>query len=196
MDLVRDASGWMLILSWLLFSGLLAWNHARVRAERRKRGIAEERTAIRNPRSMHGLVLEGLAFAVALLFTRPLHESAPWQQAGSILFGITAVVVLFLALRHLDLEWRIKAVVTEDHRLVTTGPYSVIRHPVFSSLFCLLLATVLLLDPPWAAAASLAICIYGTEIRIRAEDSLLRRRFGARFESYRSRVAAYVPYVR
>ncbi|MCC6362062.1 MAG: isoprenylcysteine carboxylmethyltransferase family protein [Bryobacterales bacterium] len=196
MDLVRDASGWMLIGNWLLFSGLLAWNHGRVRAERRRRGIPEKRPAIRNPRSMHGLVLEGAAFAVAFLFTRPLRESAPWQQAGSILFGVTAVVVLFLALRHLGLEWRIKAVVTEDHRLVTTGPYSVIRHPIFTSLFCLLLSTVLLLDPPWAAAASLAICAYGTEIRIRAEDSLLRQRFGARFEDYRSRVAAYVPYVR
>lgn len=186
----------MLLLSWLLFSGLLAWNHARVRARRHARGVSGERPSIRDPRSMHGLVLEGLAFAVAFAFTRPLRESAPWQQAGSMLSGAAAVVVLFLALRHLDLEWRIKAVVTEDHRLVTTGPYSVIRHPIFFSLFCLLLATVLVLDPPWAAAASLAICVYGTEIRIRAEDGLLLRRFGPRFESYRSRVAAYIPYLR
>jgi protein-S-isoprenylcysteine O-methyltransferase Ste14 len=38
--------------------------------------------------------------------------------------------------------------------------------------------------------------IAGTEIRVRAEDRLLAERFGESFITYRSRVSAYVPFIR
>ena len=47
---------------------------------------------------------------------------------------------------------------------------------------------------PDTAAVALAICIYGTEIRVRAEDGLLERRFGKRFEEYKAAVPAYLPF--
>jgi protein-S-isoprenylcysteine O-methyltransferase Ste14 len=94
------------------------------------------------------------------------------------------------------LEWRIKAVVTEDHKLVTTGPYGVMRHPVFAALTCLLIATTLMVNPWWASVAAVGVSVWGTEIRVRAEDGLLARRFGPEFEAYRKRVAAYLPGVR
>lgn len=195
MDALRAASIWILLACWILFSSLLAHNHRRVRRERRRRGIPEERPALRDPRSMHGLALEGLSFLIAFAFLeRPL-TSAAWRHAGAIVFAILAVAILFAALRHLGLEWRIKAVVTGDHRLVTTGPYAHVRHPVFTALFCLLIATALLLSRPWAGALAVVICLYGTHIRIRAEDSLLRHHFGPRFEQYRARVPSLAPFL-
>lgn len=185
-----------LIAAWVLFSGMLAWNHLRVRRARRRQGIAEERPAIRDPRSMHGLLLEGLSFAIAFAFVRSPHAAEPWQQIASIVFSILSIIVLAGALRHLDMEWRIKAVVTEDHRLVTTGPYAIIRHPIFASLFALLLASVLLVTRPWAAIAAVAVCLWGTEIRIRTEDGLLRRRFGPRYEQYQRATKAIIPFLR
>jgi protein-S-isoprenylcysteine O-methyltransferase Ste14 len=196
MPLLRAAALWWLTASWILFSVLLAWNHARVRRERRKRGIPEEKPSLRDPRSMHGLVLEGLGFLICFVFLRSPAEAADWQCAASVLFGIISIAVLYQALRHLGLEWRIKAVVTEDHHLVTTGPYARIRHPVFASLVSLLIATALLLTPLWAALLAVAVCLFGTEIRVRAEDGLLERRFGQQFVTYRTRVAAYLPFVR
>ncbi len=38
-----DAAKWMLLLSWIVSGGVLGWNHRRVRGERKKRGIAEEK---------------------------------------------------------------------------------------------------------------------------------------------------------
>ncbi len=186
----------VLVTAWILFSGLLAWNHWRVRRERKLKGIAEERPAIRDVRSMHGLVLEGLGFLITTVFARPAALAEPWQAAFSMLGSVLAVVVLYAALRHLGLEWRIKAVVTEDHKLVTTGPYGVMRHPVFAALTCLLIATTLMVNPWWVSAAAVGVSLWGTEIRVRAEDGLLARRFGPEFEAYRKRVAAYLPGVR
>lgn len=196
MELVRRAAPWILALNWILISGILAWNHLRVQRMRHRRGIAEEKPSLRDPRSMRGLALEGLGFLIAVLFPRP-HDATPdWRHAASITFGVLAVALVWWALRHLGLEWRVKAVVTQDHRLVTTGPYALLRHPIFAALLCLLLATALLITRPWAAALAVAVCLYGTEIRIRAEDGLLEQRFGARFSQYKARVAAYLPFVR
>lgn len=193
---LRDAAFGTLFSSWLVFSGLLAWNHIRVRRQRRELQIAEERPAIRNPRSMYGLFLEGLSFLIAFTFRERNAAPCDIQCSLSITFGILSIVLLATALRHLGLEWRIKAVVTEDHHLVTTGPYSIIRHPIFTALFALLLSTAFLITQIPAAVVAAAIYLLGTEIRIRAEDGLLAQRFGPQFEDYRTRVAAYVPFLR
>lgn len=196
MEMIRAVSGWTLLASWVLFSGMLAWNHGRVRAQRRRLGIPEEKPAIRDVRSMHGLALEGLSFLIAFAFWQGPQASADWRHAVSIAAGLLSVVVLGGALRQLGLQWRIKAVVTDDHQLVTGGPYALVRHPVFLSLFCLLIATVSLGTSTWAAAGAIVVCIYGTEIRIRAEDGLLARRFGQKYLDYQSRVAAILPGIR
>jgi protein-S-isoprenylcysteine O-methyltransferase Ste14 len=196
MDLLRAASWATLVLSWLGFGGLLAWNHYRVRAERRRQGIPEEKPALRDPRSMYGLILEGGAFLVAFLFQRSARETAPWQYLASMPFAIVSVVVLAAALRHLGMEWRVKAVVTDDHQLVMTGPYRAVRHPVFGALLALLVASALIVSETWAGWLALGIYLAGTEIRIHAEDGLLQRRFGKVYADYRMRTPAYVPFLR
>lgn len=190
------AAKWILLASWIASGGILAWNHSRVRAERKRLGIPEEKPSIRDPRSMRGLAIEGFSFLLALVFSSFADSPAEWQCVLSILFSVLAATVFAVALSHLDLEWRIKAVVTDDHRLVTTGPYSVVRHPVFAALVSLLLATTFLINPPWGVVICLAVCLYGTEIRVKAEDGLLERRFGSQFIDYRSRVPAYLPFLR
>lgn len=190
-----NGAKWTLLASWIVSSGLLAWNHLRVRAERKRRQIPEEKPSIRDPRSMHGLAIEGLSFLLAAIFSSYSNPPGDFQCILSIVFAMLAAGLFGMALRHLDLEWRIKAVVTDDHRLVVTGPYAVIRHPVFAALVCLLLATTLLINPWWGTLVCLAVCLYGTEIRVKAEDGLLERRFGAEYHAYRQRVAAYIPFV-
>ena len=44
--------------------------------------------------------------------------------------------------------------------------------------------------------AAIVIFIVGIEIRIHAEEGLLRAKFGDEFEAYRRRVRAYIPFVR
>ncbi|MCS7023787.1 MAG: isoprenylcysteine carboxylmethyltransferase family protein [Bryobacteraceae bacterium] len=193
MEIIRTVSPWALFGSWLCFSLLLAANHVRVRALRRRFGIAEHQPSIRDKRSMYGLALEGLSFLIAFAFAQSPERAASWRHWLSLGSGALSVLLLGVALRHLDLQWRIKAVVTEDHRLVTSGPYGWVRHPVFLSLLGLLIATVALLTRAWAAWVAIAVCLYGTVIRIRAEDGLLARRFGQAFFEYQRRVAALLP---
>ena len=72
-----------------------------------------------------------------------------------------------------------------------TGPYALVRHPIYAAMLCLLLSTMLLVTPWVWWPLPLALFVIGTEIRVRCEDGLLAGRFGAKFDEYRRATSAY-----
>jgi protein-S-isoprenylcysteine O-methyltransferase Ste14 len=144
-----------------------------------------------------GLLLEGLAIFLTFAFARPPGSPAPLLVAAGAALEAVSAAMSWHAVRHLGRQFRIHAGLYEDHQLVRTGPYAIVRHPIYSSMMGMLIATILLLrtDWPWAAAA-VAVFIAGTEIRLRSEERLLEARFGDTFHAYRKAVSAYIPFVR
>jgi protein-S-isoprenylcysteine O-methyltransferase Ste14 len=144
-----------------------------------------------------GLLLECLAILVAFACRLPANAHLPWwRPAGTIVFGPVAAVLSWTSVRHLGRQFRVNAGLYEDHELVTTGPYAIVRHPIYSSLLAILVSTLFLLTPSSVIPVSLALFLAGTEIRVATEDNLLASRFGKRFEEYERRVKAYIPLVR
>lgn len=144
-----------------------------------------------------GLLLECAAILVAFVFRTPADNSpGAWRIAASIICGPIAVALAWTSVAHLGRQFRIHAGLYHDHALVRTGPYAIVRHPIYASLLAMLLCTLFLLTPwPWFAV-SLALFICGTEIRVYSEEALLESRFGEEFEVYRKAVPAYIPFVR
>jgi protein-S-isoprenylcysteine O-methyltransferase Ste14 len=144
-----------------------------------------------------GLLLECLAILIAFLFRLPAsHPPGLWRVAASMICGPIGGLLGWTSVTHLGRQFRVHAGLYHDHALVTTGPYAIVRHPIYASLLAMLLCTQFLLTPwPWIAV-SLALFILGTEIRVRCEDGLLASRFAAAFETYRNAVPAYIPFVR
>ncbi len=144
-----------------------------------------------------GLLLEVLAIAIAFAFRLPLlHPSGPVRILASMAVGPIAAALSWTSVKHLGRQFRVNAGLYEDHELVRTGPYGIVRHPIYSSILAILLSTILLLTPWQWAAVSLVFFVMGTEIRVRTEDNLLASRFGREFAGYRKKVPAYVPFVR
>ena len=148
-------------------------------------------------RTFAGLFLETIAFFLAFSFSLSISTPPAWPRiVAAMLLCPIAPVMGWTAIKHLGRQFRINAGLYEDHELVHTGPYAVVRHPIYSSLLTMLLATILLFTRwPWSLV-SVALFIAGTEIRVHIEDGLLASRFGARFEEYKSSVPAYIPYLR
>jgi protein-S-isoprenylcysteine O-methyltransferase Ste14 len=116
-------------------------------------------------------------------------------MAGMLL--APASVLLFVAAAYeLGLHFRIKAVIAADHELITTGPYRLVRHPIYASMLGLLVSNAMVVARWESALCAIAVYILGTEIRVRAEDGLLERRFPEAFPAYRARVPAYLPFLR
>ncbi len=151
---------------------------------------------LRAPLSMVGLLLEGVAILLILSWRKQLSGTSNATALAAIAIALWSVYLASESVRHLGRQWRIKAVVTADHELITTGPYGLIRHPIYLALMGMALSTALLITQTKGLLIALVIYLIGTEIRVYAEDGILRQRFGAEFDNYAHRVKAYLPFVR
>jgi protein-S-isoprenylcysteine O-methyltransferase Ste14 len=183
---VATIAGYWLLAAWVLFFfPFLAF--APLRQKRPS-------IVVTGP-SRLGILLE----AVAIGFAWPQRLDGPpddLRAAASMLVAALGVAAAFASVRHLGRQFRVQAGLYEDHQLVRTGPYGVVRHPIYAGLFAMLGATLLLRSTwPWWPL-SIVVYLIGTEVRVRTEDKLLAGRFGPAFEEYRRDVKAYVPFVR
>ncbi len=177
-----------LLLCWI------AWWCAFIRP--RKQASAE-RTTARAPGSRWGIVLEAVGFFLVWARVRPVgFEKSPLSLIVAMVLAPASVLLVWAATRHLGKQWRIQAALTERHELIQTGPYRWVRHPIYASMFGMLLATGCVWTWWPMFLGAIVFFLVGTEIRIRAEDGLLAERFQDVFTAYRAHVPAYIPFVR
>jgi protein-S-isoprenylcysteine O-methyltransferase Ste14 len=106
--------------------------------------------------------------------------------AGGVAFSLWSIVTLG---RHYDLVLEVH----QDHELVRRGPYALVRHPVYTGLglhfagACLATGNLLLI------AGTLLVSYPAFYLRARAEERLLRDRFGVEYEKYAREVPMLVP---
>lgn len=183
------------ISAWIeLFVCWVLWSLAFVNPSRQAKG---QKKTVRAASSRWGIVLVTLGFAMVWMWVRPFgFEKSVAELVASMVLGPPSVLLVWAAARELGRQWRYEAALSADHELVQTGPYRFIRHPIYTSMFGMLMATGAAYTwwPMWIAGTTLFVI--GTEIRVRAEDRLLADRFQQQFESYREHVHAYVPFIR
>lgn len=146
-------------------------------------------------RARWGIAVQGVAFALVWQAKWRIAPDASRAVVASASFAL-AITLSWGATRALGRQWRFDAGVNADHELVRAGAYRVVRHPIYLSMLCLIMATGLLLVPAWLIVAAVGLHIAGTEIRVRIEDRLLAERFGVQFQKYQRNVPAYIPFIR
>jgi protein-S-isoprenylcysteine O-methyltransferase Ste14 len=172
----------------------VAWSLAFVKPQK---SAAGRKKAVRAPASRWGILLVMLGFACVWAFVQPegFKKSVP-SLIASMILGPVAVVLAWMATRHLDKQWRFEAALSEDHELIRTGPYRWLRHPIYTSLLGMLFATGLVKTWWPLLIAGVVFYVIGTEIRVHAEDGLLASRFGEEFKQYKRTTPAYLPFIR
>lgn len=80
------------------------------------------------------------------------------------------------------------------HRLITTGPYAYVRHPMYLAVV-ITAQGGLLLYRTWAALL-FALIMFGLIFRARREEQVLAQEFGAEWKAYVSQVPAWIPRLR
>ena len=171
------AAGWLV---WFIPFPVTGWN--------------SKTPAQSDHRARWGLVPEVVAYSLLWQGEFPWTRSpAPWRIACSILFLALAGLLSWTATRALGRHLRFDAALSPDHELVRTGPYRVLRHPIYTSMFCMLLGTGFMITSLPLLLAAILLFVCGTEIRVRVEDGLLASRFGDQFREYQRSVSAYIP---
>lgn len=161
---------------------------------RRQGGGAKAET--KATRARWGIVLEAIAFGLAWYPDEIRSGPSVARAVCAIALEVLGIITGTSAVAALGKQWRVEAALNRDHVLVKTGPYRLVRHPIYASMLCMFLAVVLMVSSWWKGAIALILFVAGTEIRVRTEDKLLASRFGPSFESYRERVRAYLPGLR
>jgi len=105
---------------------------------------------------------------------------------AGVLFAIWAVLVLG---RHYDLELEVH----RDHELVRRGPYRLVRHPVYTGLGAHMIGACLATGNALLIAGTLFVVLPVFYLRARAEERLLRERFGAAYDEYAREVGMLLP---
>ena len=119
-----------------------------------------------------------------------------WQVMVAAAFLGVACLFSWTAARALGRHWRIEAALSADHELVQSGPYGLVRHPIYTSMLFVIIATCVMLAPLYLLPVSVLLYALGTEVRVRAAEEWLAERFGEAFSQYRNRVPAYIPFLR
>ena len=88
--------------------------------------------------------------------------------------------------------WSDKVVLTVDHRLVQNGPYSRLRHPIYSGVLLAIAGTALAIGE-WRGVAAFALLGANYWVKARREDRILSARFGDAFAEYEQRAGFLLP---
>jgi protein-S-isoprenylcysteine O-methyltransferase Ste14 len=170
---------------------------------RRRPGATTEKR--RDPRSILGIVLQGAGFAIAWSWRRgigapfvPGSGSAGVPLVTLLIAGLVAAGCWLLigAVRVLGKQWSLAARVLEGHELITAGPFRLVRHPIYTGMMAMMLATGLAIGTWQGLIAASLLYVLGTTVRISSEERLMRAQFGRAYEEYASRVPALFPLLR
>lgn len=139
-------------------------------------------------------LLFGKPTGVALLDARSLPAVAGLVGIG---IGLTAAGAVFSIVARLFLgqNWSATATIKQDHELIRRGPYSLVRHPIYTGTLIAAIGTALALGEIRDLLA-LPLITAGFWLKARSEERLLMSNFGDRYAAYRREVrGAIIPYV-
>ncbi|HKG90702.1 MAG TPA: isoprenylcysteine carboxylmethyltransferase family protein [Gemmatimonadaceae bacterium] len=84
--------------------------------------------------------------------------------------------------------------VKEGHRLITSGPYAVVRHPIYAGLVAFLAGSALVWnDAALLGVAAAAALLFAAHVRV--EEAMFIRHFGEAYRQYQRRTPALLPLV-
>ena len=141
------------------------------------------------------LLLEGTAVLVWVLLRgtyRILPEPDTSMAVAGAILALTGGLLSAWAKHTLGGLFSVHLGVQREHRLITSGPYAIVRHPMYLGIIDYIFGSALV----WNDAGLLVLAggfIVFFLFQIRYEEAVFARWFGADYERYREEIPALVP---
>jgi protein-S-isoprenylcysteine O-methyltransferase Ste14 len=179
--------------AWLIY-----WSVAAIGAKAAKR---------RESAASRAAHLIPLALAVLLIFRSPRNLPS-WAEFLSERFlastdagyGIGVVLVALglgfsvWARRLLGGNWSGTVTVKENHELIRTGPYRVVRHPIYTGLLLAFTGSAIAIGE-WRGVVAVLLVVFAFYRKIRLEERWMTDTFGERYGAYRAETKALIPFL-
>jgi protein-S-isoprenylcysteine O-methyltransferase Ste14 len=184
---------------WVL--GIIAWYVIRYPFERRAKRVRIARD-IRSQSDTVGLAaaLFGMAILPAFYIATGFPRTADYPaSAWAIVLGaiVLASALLLFRISHKELgrNWSITLQIREQHKLVSTGPYALIRHPMYTSFLLIAVGQALLLSNWVVGLAGLLGFAVLFLLRVDKEERMMFENFGQEYRAYMERTKRIIPYL-
>jgi len=150
-------------------------------------------------------ILRVLVFLIAIALLSTTRIPLPWLYrqlwpVGLWPFWIGAACtvggLLFAvwAREHLGRNWSRSVTIKQDHELITSGPYAVVRHPIYTGILTGFVGTAIAVSQlRGVIAAALVFLVFWAKLRM--EEEWMRSQFGETYAAYSHRTSALVPYL-
>ncbi len=114
-----------------------------------------------------------------------------WLGAAVTIAGLLFAV---WARRHLGSNWSRSVTIKQGHELITTGPYGLVRHPIYTGILVGFLGSAIASSQVRGFIA-FALIFLAFWLKLRMEEQWMRAQFGETYANYARHTAALVPYL-
>jgi protein-S-isoprenylcysteine O-methyltransferase Ste14 len=129
--------------------------------------------------------------SIGILGRRVVPSILPLAYVGFVATLIGIATALWARV-HLGQYWSDKVVLKVDHRLIRSGPYASMRHPIYSGVLLGVSGTALVVGQLRGAVA-FALLLTSYLIKARREDQLLAAHFPEEFREHSRRAGFLLP---
>ena len=150
-------------------------------------------------------IMRVFIFLVAITLLLPIRIPLPWLYhqlwpTGYWPFWIGAAVtvagLLFAvwARGYLGRNWSSSVTIKQGHELITSGPYAVVRHPIYTGILTGFLGMAIAISQVRGFIVVVLI-LFAYRTKLRREDQWMRSQFGETYAAYAHKTAALLPYL-
>ena len=132
--------------------------------------------------------------AVAILLGWQVIPKSPSAADVGVLLTLTGIGLALWARFALGKNWSGTVTLKQDHVLVQSGPYGIVRHPIYSGFLLALLGTACL-HGTLSAFFGVAIIALAFRLKSLTEESFMTEQFGQQYTAYKRTVKALIPFV-
>ncbi len=128
---------------------------------------------------------------IGFLGHRVMHRTLPSAIVGSILTWMGIGLAIW-ARYHLAEYWSARITIKEDHQLIRTGPYTRLRHPIYSGIVLAAIGSAVVIDQ-WRCVLGVCLVLIGYCIKARKEETMLTQQFGDAFREHQKQAGFLIP---
>jgi protein-S-isoprenylcysteine O-methyltransferase Ste14 len=125
---------------------------------------------------------------------RQLWPSGLWSFCVGAAVTVAGLLFAVWARQHLAGNWSNSVTIKQGHELITTGPYALVRHPIYTGILAGFLGTAIALSQV-RGAIGFVLMFVAFWAKLRMEEKWMRSQFGETYAIYAHQTAALVPYL-
>jgi len=128
---------------------------------------------------------------IGFLGNRVMHRTLASAIVGSTLTWMGIGLAIW-ARYHLAEYWSARITIKEDHQLIRTGPYTRLRHPIYSGIVLAAIGSAVVIDQ-WRCVLGVCLVLMGYCIKARKEETMLTQQFGDAFREHQKHAGFLIP---